>query len=280
MGSQQLPGPSNHSYLPTVESKGEDVLQVKKLSKFFGGLAAITELDIDVFDGEILGVIGPNGAGKTTLFNVISGLLPASRGQVLLDGKEITGLRADEIACLGIGRIFQTSTLFASLSVLENVFTGFHLSYQAPVWKRLLRMPAALREEERLREKAIEIIDFMGLGPLQYGVAANLPHGHQRTLGICIALAVEPKLLLLDEPVTGMNPTEIQTMIGLVRRIRERGITIMIVEHNMKAVMDLCDRVVALNYGEKIAEGLPSEIMENKQVIEAYLGKETDEHVA
>ncbi len=256
------------------------MLQVMHVSKFFGGLAAITDLTIDVFDGEILGVIGPNGAGKTTLFNLISGFLPSSQGQVLFGGRDITRLRADAVARLGISRIFQTSTLFASLSVRENVFTGFHLSYDTPLWQRLLRTPSALREEESLKERAVEIIDFMGLAPLKDEVAGNLPHGHQRALGICIALAVQPKLLLLDEPMTGMNPTEIQTMIALIRRIRERGITLMIVEHNMKAVMDLCDRVVALNYGARIAEGLPAEIMEDKAVAEAYLGKETDEHAA
>lgn len=256
------------------------MLQVRRLNRFFGGLAAITDLDLDVIDSEILGVIGPNGAGKTTLFNVISGFLTPSRGQVILDGQDITLLKAHEIAQRGISRIFQTSTLFMSLSVLENVFTGYHLSYRSHVWKRLLRTPSALREEAKLKEKAIEIIDFMGLGPLRHEIAANLPHGYQRILGICIALAAEPKLLLLDEPVTGMNQTEIQTMIDLILRIREKGITIMIVEHNMKAVMGLCDRVVALNYGVKIAEGLPKEIMDNKEVIGAYLGRETDEYVA
>jgi branched-chain amino acid transport system ATP-binding protein len=256
------------------------VLQVRKLSRFFGGLAAITDLDLDVFDSEILGVIGPNGAGKTTLFNVISGFLPPSSGQVMLGEEDITRLKAHEIAERGISRIFQTSTLFMSLSVLENVFTGYHLAYRSRVWRRLLRVSSALREEAKLRSKATEIIDFMGLGPLKHEIAANLPHGHQRILGICIALAAEPKLLLLDEPVTGMNQTEIETMIDLILRIRERGVTIMIVEHNMKTVMGLCDRVVALNYGVKIAEGLPKEIMENKDVIEAYLGKEMDEHVA
>ena len=175
------------------------MLQVRRLNRFFGGLAAITDLDLDVIDSEILGVIGPNGAGKTTLFNVISGFLPPSRGQVILDGQDITLLKAHEIAQRGISRIFQTSTLFMSLSVLENVFTGYHLSYRSRVWKRLLRTPSALGEEATLRKKAMEIIDFMGLAPHRHEIAANLPHGHQRILGICIALAAEPKLLLLDE---------------------------------------------------------------------------------
>jgi branched-chain amino acid transport system ATP-binding protein len=251
-----------------------NILEVKKLSKQFGGLAAISGLDLNVRDTEILGLIGPNGAGKTTLFNVISGFFPPTSGEVLFNGREITWLKAHEIADLGISRTFQATSLFMKLSVLDNVFTGYHLSYKANKLKRILRTPTALKEEELLRQKAIEVLEFMGLTPLINELAANLPHGHQKILGICLALATNPKLLLLDEPVTGMNATETQNMINLIRQIRERNITIVLVEHDMKAVMNLCDRIVVLNYGQKIAEGLPEEIRENKEVIEAYLGRE------
>lgn len=250
------------------------MLEVKKLSKYFGGLAAISELDLGVVESEILGLIGPNGAGKTTLFNIISGFFPPTSGKVIFDGRDITGLKAHEIAQLGISRTFQASTLFMKISVLNNVFTGYHMSYKTPIWKRLLRRPSALKEEEMLRKRAVEIIGFMGMASLKDELAVNLPHGYQRILGVCMALATNPKLLLLDEPVTGMVTGETQTMIELIRQIRDRGVTIVVVEHDMKAVMNLCDRIAVLNYGQKIAEGQPEEIKKNKEVVEAYLGKE------
>lgn len=249
------------------------ILEVQKLDKYFGGLAAIRQLDMGVSESEILGLIGPNGAGKTTLFNTISGFFPPSRGEVIFNGRPISGLKASEIARLGISRTFQASTLFMKISVLDNVFTGFHMNYRTKVWKRLLRTPSSLKEEAFLKQKAMEILEFMGLISLTEETAENLSHGHQRILGVCMALATSPKLLLLDEPMTGMNPMETRSMTDLVKQIRDRGITIVIVEHNMKAVMNLCDRIVVLNYGRKIAEGPPEEIRQNRDVIEAYLGQ-------
>jgi branched-chain amino acid transport system ATP-binding protein len=249
------------------------MLQVNKLIKRFGGLVALDALDMHIADAEILGVIGPNGAGKTTLFNAISGFFPPTCGTVIFNGREITGLRADEIAQAGIGRTFQAATLFMNLSVLDNVFVGSHLRYRMPLWRRIFRTRGARKEERELRERGETILQFMGLGDMKNELAINLSHGHQKILSICIALATGPKLLLLDEPVTGMNPTEIQTMVRLIRRIRDDGITIAIVEHNMRAIVDLCDRLVVLNYGQKIAEGPPEDILENEQVVEAYLGE-------
>ncbi|MBW1999155.1 MAG: ABC transporter ATP-binding protein, partial [Deltaproteobacteria bacterium] len=249
-------------------------LKVEGLTKYFGGLAAVNEVDMAVDECEILGLIGPNGAGKTTLFDLINGFIPPTSGEVSFGGEVITGLKAHEIAKKGIGRTFQQTVLFMESTVLENVFTGFHMSYRAGFLSQFLHTPAARRESREIMGKSLEILRFLGLESYKDTLARNLPHGHQRVLGLSVALASNPKLLLLDEPVAGMNAQETENMIRLIGRLREQGMTIVVVEHDMKAVMSLCDRIVVLNYGKKIAEGSPREIRENREVIEAYLGKE------
>ena len=245
------------------------LLEAQNLTKYFGGLAAVNKVDIRVEAGEIVGLIGPNGAGKTTCFNLLSGFLPPTAGRITFDGDSIAGLKPHDIVKRGLVRTFQLTTLFQEMTVLQNVLLGLHLHSRRGFGKVLLSLRAYPHHEI---ERSHEVLEFTGLLPHRDELAKNLPHGRQRTLGIAMALAAQPRLLLLDEPVTGMNINESQHVMDLVKTIRDRGTTILLVEHNMKAVMGTCERIVVLNFGEKLTEGTPEEVGSNREVIEAYLG--------
>jgi len=245
-------------------------VEIESLFKNYGGLAALSDISFHLDEGEILALIGPNGAGKTTLFNVVTGFLPPNEGTISFLGKEITGRRPHEIARMGMTRTFQLNMLFLSQSVIENILLGFHLNTSVPYLS--LNTHNARSSMKQDRERANEIIDFFGLNEIQNFQAATLTHGQQRILGIAIALATNPKVLLLDEPATGLSEKERIFLIKKIRQLRDRGISIMIVEHNMRLVMGISERIVVLDFGKKIAEGSPHEIVKNPDVIKAYLG--------
>jgi branched-chain amino acid transport system ATP-binding protein len=251
-----------------------DILIIEGVEKSFEGLRAIDGLNLRIRKGQIKSVIGPNGAGKTTLFNLITGVYPPTRGGFLFLGKDLQGLKAHEIAGLGISRTFQNVELFAHMSVVENVMLGRHRKERAGIFKAGLRLPGMRQEEQSSRDRALGELDFMGLAGKADLEALSLPLGEQKILEIARALATDPHLILLDEPAAGLNPRDTVRLSETILRIRDRGITVMLVEHDMSLVMEVSDEVAVLNYGKKIAEGSPREIQRNPEVIAAYLGEE------
>jgi branched-chain amino acid transport system ATP-binding protein len=254
------------------------LLEVRELTKYFGGLAAVSEVSFDATAGEILGIIGPNGAGKTTVFNLISGAHRLSSGSVIFDGEDIANRKPSAIVRKGIARTFQLATVFQHMTVLESMLVAFYLESKFKLWDAIYETHSIKKREENIKQRAYEAIAFVGLKGMENRLVGKLPHGHRKSLGLAMAMATSPKVLLLDEPVGGMNAAEVAHMITLIKELHEKGITILLVEHNLKMVMNLCGRIVVLNFGKKIAEGAPDEIRGNKDVVAAYLG--SDYHVA
>jgi branched-chain amino acid transport system ATP-binding protein len=248
------------------------LLEVSGLLKAFGGLTAVNELSFRIEQGQLMSIIGPNGAGKSTVFNLLTGSYRPTAGKIVFDGQDITGCKPYQSARYGIGRTFQSTTIFRSETVLDNLIVGQSLHLKTGVWGAIMRTGGARREEEKVRKKARSVLDFVGLADLEGKPAGSLTEEAQKRLSIAMVLAAGPKLLLLDEPTGGVNLEEIGGLIELVKRVRQSGVTVCLIEHKMRMVMSMSDRIIVLNYGTNIAEGTPAEVASNKEVIEAYLG--------
>lgn len=248
------------------------ILTIQGLTRFFGGLAAVMDLSFQVQSGEILSLIGPNGAGKTTVFNLITGTLLPTQGKVLFKDYEITGLRPYKTTALGVARTFQTTSLFYDETVIDNLIVSYRCRTRMGFWDALIHTSRSRKDERRCRQKAEETLEFIGLMERASELARNIPQESQKRLALGLALVTEPKLLLLDEPVGGLTEEENIGMMALIQKVRASGITVLLIEHKMKIVMNISDRIIVLNYGQKIAEGPPQEVGSNSAVIEAYLG--------
>jgi branched-chain amino acid transport system ATP-binding protein len=268
--------PSGVSAAPAGPASGEALLSMRDVSIRFGGVVALDSVSFDIRPGEILGLIGPNGAGKTTCFNAMTGVYAPTSGQVLFRGESIGGQKRFSITKRGIARTFQNIRLFGNMTALENILVGADANHSTGVATALFRMPRHRREERQGRQRAHELLDFMGLTARADELARNLPYGDQRRLEIARALATDPTLLCLDEPAAGFNPAEKRNLMDLIRRIRDQGYTVLLIEHDMRLVMGVTDRIVVLEFGRKIAEGVPEDIRNDPAVIAAYLGVDED----